>query len=387
MELKELRKLILKEQSFIASTQQWKKALSGWNLSKSIPKSVAKFIRKKTYLRQIKAGNKTSFRYRKQPVPKDKIKRYTQGYASEALSPITSSSSNLTYNTSKSSNTKYVIPVNQTNPNDMAVMPEFYNGQDIDDFLTVCRKAQILTKHGNYPSAKLAFMEALEGLEALFDTVHKIPVHILLVFVDAAIKNKDFYGAMERLCKSYTHHQELLGDNDKNTWLSFARLGLIYDAEKKYGQALKTFSAARDGLRTASETSQEDMFNLTVDLNLQISYGYQKLGDFESAEKELRDLIRQAEALGDAYRNQIAYFKHQLANLYNNDEWHREKVPLGSAAPPRQRVEKILPEAIHDYAGTFSECPYFLCSLEQLRTYYETTGEVHKLSPWFTRIK
>lgn len=43
---------------------------------------------KKAQLRQIEEGKKTSFRYRRQPVPNDKIKRYTQEYADGALSPI-----------------------------------------------------------------------------------------------------------------------------------------------------------------------------------------------------------------------------------------------------------------------------------------------------------
>ncbi|EUC46281.1 hypothetical protein COCMIDRAFT_4662 [Bipolaris oryzae ATCC 44560] len=380
MELKELRKLILKDHGFVASTQQWKKALSGWNLSKSIPKPVAKFIGKKTYFRRIKEGKKTSFRYRKQAVPKDKIKRYTQKYASEALSPIASSPSSITYNTSESANTEYGVPVNQTNRNDVPARSEFYNGQDVDSFLRISQIAQTFVKQGNYSDAKLAFMEALEGLEALLGTVHKIPVHILLVFVDAAIKNKDFDGAMERLRKSYTHHQELLGDNDKKTWMSYSRLGLVYDAERKYGQALKTFSAARDGLRAASQMGVEDMFNLTFELNLKILCAYHHLGDLESAEEELCDLIPQAEGLGDAYQTQSAYFKHQLAHIYNSHEWHPEEASLCNAAPPRKRIEKMLLEAIYDYAVTFDEGPYYLCSLEQLRTYYETTGEVHKLN-------
>ncbi|KAF5846471.1 hypothetical protein GGP41_003847 [Bipolaris sorokiniana] len=203
MELKELRKPILKESSDMP-TQQWKKALSAWGLPKSIPKPVAKFIRKKAHLREIEEGKKTSFRYRKQAAPNDKIRRYAQE-------------------------------------------SEFYNGQDVDGFLAVSQNAQTLIKHSDYPGAKLAFIEALEGLEALLGATNKVAIDVLLCFADAAIEKEDFDGAMERLRKSYTHHQELLGDNDKKTLLSFSRLGFVYDAEEKHGQALKTFTAARDG--------------------------------------------------------------------------------------------------------------------------------------------
>ncbi|KAH7552013.1 hypothetical protein BM1_08875 [Bipolaris maydis] len=370
MELKELRKLILKEHGFVAR----------WNLSKSIPKPVAKFMVKKAQLRQIEEGKKTSFRYRRQPVPNDKIKRYTQEYADGALSPIASSPSNLTYNTLKSPHMKHSIPDNYSNRNDMSVRAEFYNGQDVDGFLTVSRNAQTLIEHDDYPGAKLAFIEALEGLEALLGSTNKIVIDVLLRFVDVAIENKDLDGAMEQLRKSYTHHQELLGDNHKKTWLSFSRLGLVYAAEKKHGQALKTFTAARDGLHAASETSSEDMFNLTLGLKCQIVDACRELGDFESAEEELCDLIRQSEGLGGTYRDQIAYFKHQLAHLYTDKKWQAGRHPLGSADPPRHRVEKLLLEAVHDYALTFNEGPFHLCTLEQLRRYYETTGELHKLS-------
>lgn len=126
------------------------------------------------------------------------------------------------------------------------------------------------------------------------------------------------------------------------------------------------------------------MFNHTLGLNSQIAAIYRKLGDFESSEEKLCDLIWQAEGLGDTYRDQVAYFKHELAHLYSDEKWRLAKVPLGGAVPPRYRVEKILLEAIHDFAVIFNEGPHYLCSLEQLRRYYEMTGEVHKLSALIT---
>ena len=270
--------------------------------------------------------------------------------------------------------------MNEANQNDVSVRPEFYNGQDVNGFLTVSQNAQTLVKQGNYLGAKLAFIEALEGLEVLLGAPNKIVIDVLLDFVHVAIENEDFDGAMERLRRSYTDHQEMLGDKDKKTLLSLGRLGLVYDAEKKYGQALKVLSTARDGLRAACETSPEDIFNLTVDLSIRISYAHQNSGDFEAAEKEVCDLIRQAEGLGDAYREKVAYYKHLLAHLYINEDRQRKRHLWSGAAAPRQRVEKILLEAIHDFAVTFSEGTAYLCSLEQLRMYYEITGEVHKLS-------
>ncbi|KAL1795967.1 hypothetical protein ACET3X_006191 [Alternaria dauci] len=396
MQLTQLRRAILMERGFVASEQQWKKALARWGLCKSIPKSVAKFIGKKTHFRQAREGKKTTFRYRKQTVPKDKIKRYEQEYAKGDLSPIPTSPSNLTYQTLKSPTMAFTLPVNQspkpphmeftlpadqTSCSNMSVRTEFYNGQDLDSFLASSHYAQALAKQGNYTVAKLSFIDALEGIEALIGAVHMITIDVLDSFAEAAIQNKDYGGATELLRKSHTQHQELLGRNHKKTWASFGRLGLVQLAEGKRGQALKTFMDAKSGIRAAPDMSQEDIFNLTIEFTLKIVDVRQKLCDFEGAVSELCDLIQESEALGDAYRNQTAALKHRLAHLYNDEVWSLglKTLPFGVAAAPRQRVENNLLEAINDYEATFSEDPHYLCSLEQLRVYYENAGEVFKL--------
>jgi hypothetical protein len=89
--------------------------------------------------------------------------------------------------------------------------------------------------------------------------------------------------------------------------------------------------------------------------------------------------------LGDAYRNQTAGLKHRLAHLYSDEVWTLGTVPFGVAAAPRQRIENTLLEAINDFEATFSETSHYLCSLEQLRVYYETTGDVSKLDALITK--
>lgn len=280
---------------------------------------------------------------------------------------------------------EFTLPTDQTSCSNTSVRTEFYNGQDLDSFLASSHYAEALVKQGNYTVAKLAFIDALEGLEALIGAVNMITIGVLDSFVDAAIENKDYGGATELLRKSHTQHQELLGKDHKKTWVSFGRLGLVQLAEGKRGQALKTFMDAKAGIRAAPDMSQEDIFNLTTEFTSNIVDVYQELYDFESAVSELCDLIQQAEALGDAYQNQTAGLRHRLAHLYNDEVWSLGTVPFGVAAAPRQRIENTLLQAINDFEATFSETPHYLCSLEQLRAYYETTGEVSKLDALITK--
>lgn len=101
----------------------------------------------------------------------------------------------------------------------------FWQGRDVDSFLKIARTAISLSKKGDYLRAKPAFMESLEGLEALLEPYSMQTISILEAFVKAAVDAKDFGTAIERLHKSNNDHVESLGNNDKRTWRSLARLG------------------------------------------------------------------------------------------------------------------------------------------------------------------
>jgi tetratricopeptide (TPR) repeat protein len=118
--------------------------------------------------------------------------------------------------------------------------PEFFSGQDVDNYLETYRSAVNLANNGDYEIAKVAFMDALEGLESLLGPTHNVPLGVLARFAKAAINSGDYAEAIQRLRKSYTDHQEVLGDKNKKTWQIYAQLGFVYRAQKKIWPSIKT---------------------------------------------------------------------------------------------------------------------------------------------------
>ena len=267
----------------------------------------------------------------------------------------------------------------------VSTKPEFFNGQTVDDLLAIQKYATKLSRKGNYPSAKLAFSEALEGLETLLGPINALTFRSLVEFAQSAVHYEDFGEATQRLRKSYNEHQEELGDHPK-TWLALAQLGHVYLGEKKHAQALQTFIDAKMGLERLTTWSLEELYSSTSDLIGKIIDIQIDIGDFGAAAKEFMARIEQAKALGDAYIGRAADLQHGLIHLYNHDGWHRASNRGTIFPPPIPDVERLSLELTRYSDLGFNAIETDLCALNQLCLFFERTRQPEKLTPCLKKM-
>ncbi|KAE9367457.1 hypothetical protein N431DRAFT_68086 [Stipitochalara longipes BDJ] len=380
--LTELRRTMAVKHGFVASTQQWKKKLAEWHLGKNIPPRLTKFIKKRTHSRRINKNKATEFTLFGKALPMDKIKRHVQGPQNHPPSPTGSTPTGVSYRTHQSPTVQFLNlppPLDESKGKGQqagtvsSLRMAFWQGRDADSFVDIARTAVSLSNDGDYLKAKPAFMEALEGLDALLTPFHALSIQALKAFVDEAVENNDFDTAIERLHKSYSDHQEVLGDNDKRTWRCLARLGTLYHQRGNVGTAYSMLFNAKQGLIETTTSDPEVTFHETYELTEEIIEVVRKQGDFEAAETEALRRISEAEALGEAYVSVVGLLKHNLVHLYHTHRFH----PKNSV--PRRKIEKLLQEITQTNLASIANDPFYICSWDQLRLHYHWTGQVDKL--------
>ncbi|KAG9505140.1 hypothetical protein J7337_002106 [Fusarium musae] len=409
--LPDLMKYMTDVYTFRASKQQWKKKLREWNLTKNLSHQVAKFVGKRGQSRH-RGGKKTKFLLRGEPVPIDKVQRHMQAYENPSKSLTGSTPDGLTYTTIKSpalarpsipipSQTAPAsapqIPAPMASPQAPFIQPQvgaemdqvqmaFWNGRDLDDLLKDARNASQLAMKGDYMSAKPIFMECLDGLEVVLAPTHATFMSVLQQYVYYAVDNKDFDEATARVHKSYSDHKQRLGSHDKKVWQCLARLGLLYYKRGMASQAYHMLVNARKGLLAATSGKTEESYNCVLETVKAIISISIKHHDFGEAERELLDLIAQAESLGAAYQDDALSHKHDLVHLYH-DNWSRSKHTYGHTPPNRNQTERFLLEIIH-FKSMFQEVTHMqTCSWDKLRDFYETTGQRDKLEELLPKLE
>ncbi|KAF5705055.1 ankyrin repeat-containing protein [Fusarium globosum] len=409
--LPDLMKHMTNVYTFSASKQQWKKKLREWNLSKNLSHQVARFVGKRGQSRH-RVGKKTKFHLRGEPVPIDKVQRHMQAYENPSKSQTGSTPDGLTYTTIKSptlarsnipmpSQTAPVSapqdPVLMASPQAPFIQPHvgagmdqvqmaFWNGRDLDDLLKDVRNASQLAMNGDYMTAKPIFMECLDGLEVVLAPTHATFMSVLQQYVSFAVSNKDFDEATARVHKSYNDHKQRLGSHDKKVWQCLERLGLLYYERGLASQAYHMLVNARQGLLVATSGKVEESYNCvlrTVKAIISISI---KHHDFGEAERELLNLIAQAESLGAAYQDDALSHKHDLVHLYH-DNWSRSKHTYGHTPPNRNQTERFLLEIIHFKSMSQEVTHMQTCSWDKLRDFYETTGQRDKLEQLLPKLE
>ncbi|ETS84279.1 hypothetical protein PFICI_02304 [Pestalotiopsis fici W106-1] len=416
MTLPELKDFMEHEHNFSASTQQWKKKLAEWRLSKNLTKRMTQFIRKKGRERLL-ANKKTAFRLGGQEVPIDKIKRHIQTERAHngtlvpddaPKSTSTSAPTGLSYYTQQT-NRSESDPVSISRAGSPAGLPvdspaadtpgisdtpqgslrmAFWsgNGKDLDGLLADSQLAIDLTKKGDYKAAKPLFLESIDGLTFLLSPCHHETLRVLEEFVKAAMSNRDDHSATERMHKSYQEHKQKFGMEHPKTWQSLAHLGKLYRRQTLTGQASHMLFNARNGLLEATSANPEYSFNATHWISSELVEIELEIGNLEGAEEESLRHIRLAESLGAAYEREAALLKHNLAHLYHRaDMKDVEHAPLHSR---RARIEDLLLDLISSNKRKvigFEKA--YLCSWEQLRYLYTSTGQISKLESFLIRIE
>ncbi|KAJ4318656.1 hypothetical protein N0V84_006744 [Fusarium piperis] len=414
MTLPALKKHMAGVYGFTASTQQWKKKLGEWRLTKNLPRQVARFVGKRGQSRLQDEGKKTKFSLGGQPVPIDKVKRHMQTYQGPPKSSTGSTPDGVTYETYKSPAPapSQLGPPTQP-PTAQAVTPRnsvpvaspvissthfnagmgldqvqmaFWNGRDLDDLLEAARNACQLAAKGDYMTAKPMFMECLDGLEVLLTPVHATFIGVLQQYVSYAVSHKDFDEATARVHKSYNDHKERLGSHDKKVWQCLARLGLLYYSRGITSQAFHMLRNARQGLLVATSGDHEEAYNCVHDIVKAIVSISIKQDDFDEAERELLSLISQAETLGEAYVDDALRHKHDLVHLYHNN-WTRSERTYGHTAPNRTRVEQLLVEIIQFNSISLDMSHMQACCWDKLRDFYGRTGQRTKLEDLLPKLE
>ncbi|ROV95275.1 hypothetical protein VPNG_08938 [Cytospora leucostoma] len=391
-----LRTYMAQNYQFVASAQQWKKKISAWRLNKNLTARQTRFIRKTTRRRLVAGRKDTQFKILGQPIPSDKIKRHTQqraesdesDQASTGITPTGMSYGTCLLGSSEQQDLRSLPPETAPTlgsvPQQSAQPPAiehkataFWQGQDMDVLVRIARESTELTNAGQYVRAKAGFMEALDGLRALVGPAHYQTISVLHQFVEGASSNDDVPTALEQLQKSYDDHQHTLGATDARTWISLVRLGTFHKQQGSLSQALQVLNQARTGLEEAYSSDAESSYIHTTSVTTDIMVILENQGDIEASIVEANRQIARADALGGSYANETAFWKHQLAHLYN-----RQIVgPSGKPLPtPYRRIEMLLLDTVNTQEVTQSADFFYICALEQLRQLYENHGDRAKLT-------
>lgn len=256
--------------------------------------------------------------------------------------------------------------------------PAVWEGRGANELLAIAEDALARSQSGDYEGAKLAFMDSLEGLEAILTPYHAQTVENLVSFVEEALDHDDSDTAIERLTKSWNDHKELLGKNDRRTWRSLARIGHFHCKRGSSNEALTAFLHARRGLLEHTGPSTEGAHTEVSQITKMIINIFAFHGDFEAAETESLELITQAESLGGAYSSDVLMLKHNLVHLYQDPAWRRSAENLCVPAPPQNKIESLLLDVVDSDVPEEYGNEVRLCSYESLRQHYSTTRQTLK---------
>ncbi|KAI0896408.1 hypothetical protein F4806DRAFT_467253 [Annulohypoxylon nitens] len=384
--LHDIRRRMVAEHGFTASMQQWKKKISEWQLKKNLRPRVTRFIRK-----QRRRHGTRKFRFRGRPISSDLVDRHSKQPPSNPSLSIGRTPTDLSYGTSvppmrlgPPSNlsqtqqleiyqrpTTPVPDLEGTSVPDLLV-PALWQDHNIDYYLTLAQRAISDEKGGDYIKAKPAFLKSLEGLGVLLRPYHVKSISLLETFMEAARRNNDSSTEISELSKSYRAHTNLLGNGDKRTWRSLARLGDAYFHAGNTNEAYHMLLNARQGLLTTMlKSKREDIFDSTVHISRTIAKLFLRQGDYDEAEKEYVDLFLQAESLGENYLWRLNESKWELGNVYLT-QYRR-----GQRTISYQQIQNYLLEFMQSHDTKQDE--QYIPSLSFLAGYDNAIGRHEKL--------
>lgn len=260
-----------------------------------------------------------------------------------------------------------------------------WNGYNMDALQGLHKRALHLAETDQHAVAFSAFVEAIDGLEALMGPTHHSTMNTLSSFVDFSLGCGEYHDEAERrLQKSVVDYQKAFGDAHEKTFRSMARLGIFYHAQGRHGESELMLTRAMTGLEGCFQDDPEDAFRAITPIATKLIGIFECQGDFERAEQEYIKLITTSEALKDPYQLSCNSLKHHLSHLYCRAERGYGNVEM---APPYHKTERLLLELL-DYSELYrSYAEESLCSWEMLRAHYYDLNETEKLSAHLTRTE
>lgn len=265
-----------------------------------------------------------------------------------------------------------------------------YKEKGVDQWISIAGQAASLVRGGRYTEAKTMLLNSIDALEVLLGPDDAQTTGLLDYFVEAAKEHEDFIEAADRLHKSHRDHSDNLGQTHVRTWQSLIRLGTFYMDRGDRNEAYHMLFNARQGLLAAFKDDPEQATNYTRAVTGHIVSILRDQKNFLAAEGEIKMAIERTEAAGVLHEDIILDLRHDLAHLYNNDTWHHLAQQGRLPYPTRNRVEPLLLEGISSFGKRKDHATFYrqyLCSLEQLRIFYERTFQHEKLPELLAQIE
>lgn len=266
----------------------------------------------------------------------------------------------------------------------------FYKGKGVDEWISIANQASSLVIRERYTDAKTMMLNSLDGLEVLLGPDDAKTTDLLTQFVKTAVEHEDFVEAANRLHKSHRNHSDNLGQTHVRTWQSLIRLGSFYKDRGARSEAYHMLFNARQGLLAVFKDDPEQALNYTRVVTDKIVDILSERNDFLAAEEEIKMAIERTKAAGVLHEDVIFLLRHDLAHLYNSKMWHllaqNGKLPY----PTLNGVEPLLLEGVSSLGKRRDDVTYYrlyLCSLEQLRVFYERTFQHGKLPEVLAQIE
>ena len=227
-----------------------------------------------------------------------------------------------------------------------------WHGHGLDELRDLRDRAVGFTENGEHEEARVAFVEALCGFEALVGPSHTDTIRALSSYVQFCMAQEDFDEARDRLQKSLAHHQAQHGNNHQKTLQSMGRLGRFFKWRNQHGRSEILLIKAKIGLESLYKSDAEELYLNTRDVASDLIEVFRMQGNWEGAEQEYLSLISRLEALRGPqleplqrhYHADLTWLQRNLIVLYVS-EWTGY---IGSSRKdlPYQKVERWLLNSI-----------------------------------------
>lgn len=250
------------------------------------------------------------------------------------------------------------------------------------------QRAAKLAEENDHAQARVMFIEAIDGLEALMGLAHQSTLRALDSFIMFCVQKDFLDDAQQKMSECLTKHQEKWGNNDFRTLRIMYRLGALYRIRRRYGESEILLLRAKMGFESIYDADPERIVGNTRSIVCTLIGLFKLQEDFERAEQEFVSFITKIEALKGPYERWRNFFKHNLVHLYFDNPWEdAARQSLLVPPVPLLRMERNILE-LAEHAEKTSELTIIeLCTFRILGSHYSREGQAEKIGPYFERIE
>jgi hypothetical protein len=276
------------------------------------------------------------------------------------------------------------IPLHDT----VNALPQLtWDGLNMNDLIIEQDQAKKRAEEGDFAGARVMFIGAIDGLDALMGPAHQSTINALDSFISFCLEQDFIDDAEQKLKESLTKHQEKCGNQDARTLRSIARLGRFYRMQNRYGESELLLTMAKAGFEIIYSAEPErkltNIFRITRDLVILL----RSQQDFARAEQELLDMIAQMEAMGQTYKWPSSVLKMDLVDLYFDDNWvklvnSQAFVPMLPYLKREYILLELADDAEHSLKLSGNDVMHFIFLIH----HYTQVMELEKIEPLLERI-